>query len=387
MTPRPHRPRRAPRRPAFTLLELLLATVLAAILLAALYMALSVTIRQTQVIRDANEVEALSRGIFNKMTIDLSGTLGPLPPKSGGNAAASGGTTAPATTGASTTGTAATTPSTGSAGSATTTTGSGTAAGTPATADATAATTDPGATDNATAVAADYAFQGGVVGEEKKLVVYTGRVPEVFGRFGNPGDQIRADQRQVIYWLGPGGGLYRQERPWITADGVRNSIDPDPDSPDATLIAEEVSDLSFEYSDGSTCAVEWDGTAPGPDGVTPLGPPRAIRLTLTLQLPAGRNEFVEKRVSQVIAVRSAPGTYTPTLIEAPTDGASDTTPADPSTGGTTGSTGSTGSSGGTTTTPSSGGTTGSTGTKTTPSSGGASGGGGATSGGKSGGGK
>src|SRR4051812_42706346 len=89
---------RRPRRSGFTLLEILLATLIASLILAALYLAMYVTLQQTQTSRDANEVETLSRGVFNKMTVDLSGTLGPLPPKSGGNAAASGGGTSTTTT-------------------------------------------------------------------------------------------------------------------------------------------------------------------------------------------------------------------------------------------------------------------------------------------------
>lgn len=315
------RSRRA-QRAGFTLLEILLATLIAALILAALYLSMFVTLQQTQVTRDAGEVETLSRGVFNKMTVDLSGTLGPLPPKSGGNSAASGGTVAPTTTSPATT-----TPAIDPAASAAPATGTTAAPATTTGIDGMTETATPGATDNATAVAADYAFQGGVVGELTKVVVYAGRTPEAFGRFGNPGEQIRSDQRQIIYWLGPSGGLYRLERPWVTADGVRNSIEPDLESPDAILIAEEVSDLSFEYSDGSSWLTEWDGTVPGPDGVTPLGPPRAIRVTVTLRIPVGKGQFAEKRMTQVIPVRSAPGTYTPTFVEAPIDGATETTPS------------------------------------------------------------
>ncbi|MBP3959470.1 prepilin-type N-terminal cleavage/methylation domain-containing protein [Gemmata sp. G18] len=389
---------RSTRRAGFTLLEILLATLIASLLLAALYLAMSVTLRQTQTSRDASEVEDLSRGIFNKMTVDLSGTLAPLPPRSGGNPLPAASTTAtssattPSTGGTTTptvTGTA-----TGSGGSTTPATSTGSTTTPSTTTTPTTTTSTDSETDNPNAGAADFSFQGGVSGTEKQIVVFAGRVPEAFGRFGNPGDQIRADQRQIIYWLGPSGGLYRQERPWVTADGVRNSLDPDPEAADAVLVAEEVSDVSFEYTDGSAWTTEWDGTVPGPDGVTPLGPPRAIRVTLVLKIPTGKsNETVEKRLTQVIAVRAAPGTNTPTFIEPPIDGATDTTTSGttggtttPSTGGTQPSTGSgttggnsSGGSGGTTT-PSTGGTRPSTGTTTGGSMGG-------STGGKSGGGK
>ena len=73
--------------------------------------------------------------------------------------------------------------------------------------------TTPGATDNATAVSADYAFQGGLIGDDSKklLIIYAGRTPEVFGRYGNPGEQVLADQRQIVYWYEPGRGLYRPQ--------------------------------------------------------------------------------------------------------------------------------------------------------------------------------
>ena len=65
----------------FTLLELLLASVIAAMLLGALYLSMNMTLEQTQASRDASDVEDLHRGVFNRMTIDLSATLGPLAPK------------------------------------------------------------------------------------------------------------------------------------------------------------------------------------------------------------------------------------------------------------------------------------------------------------------
>lgn len=314
---------RRPRRAGFTLLEILLASLIAALLLGALYFALNVTLQQAQVTRDAVESEDLARGVFAKLTGDLNGTLAPLPPKSGGNAAASGGQV--------TGGTAGTDPNAaaGGAAGAAGATGTGGAAGTAgaggdATAtDPNAATAEPGATDNATAVAADLSFQGGLIGEETKFTIFAGRTPEVFTRFGNPGEQVLADVRQVIYWFEPGRGLYRRVRPWVTADGVRNGIESDPDAPDSVLLAEEVTGVAMEYSDGSTWAATWDGTQPGPDGVTPLGPPRAVRVTLTFQVAVSKGEPVTRTVSQVIVVRAAPGTYTPPLVEAPTDGATE----------------------------------------------------------------
>lgn len=372
---------RTPRaRRAFTLLEVLLAALIAGLLMAALYAAMYSTLQQTQATREAVESEALARGVFNRINTDLTGTLSPLPPKSGGNSAASGGTQTTAS--AADTGAAAgATDATGAAGA----TGAdpAAAAGTdPAAAAATGdagATTTPGATDSATALSADYAFQGGVVGEETRLVIYAGRTPEVFGRSGGSGDQVRADQRQIIYWLEPGRGLYRRERPWVTADGVRNGIEADPDAPDSVLLAEEAVALTFAYSDGPSgeWASSWDGTAPGPDGVTPLGPPRAIKVTIDLKITTAKGDPLPRQVTQVIAVRSAPGTYTPPLLEAPTDGASDSGAAAASAAAdaSSGSGAASGAAGGGASSSGAGGKTGGSAT-----------GGGATGGGKTGGG-
>jgi prepilin-type N-terminal cleavage/methylation domain-containing protein len=368
-------PRTAARR-GFTLIEVMLASILAAFVLAAVYMLMNVTVTQTMVSRDAVDVEDLSRGLFGKMGADLGGTLAPLPPKSGGNNAASGGGSSSSGTSAS--GTGSSTPSSGTTPTPASGSGStGATAAAPTSTDASAAgtaATDPSATDNSTAAAADYAFQGGVIGDEKKLIIFAGRVPEAFGRYGEPG-QVRSDQRQIIYWLGKSGagGLYRRERPWVTADEVRTAADDDETATDSTLLAEEVTDLQFEYSDGTTWASTWDGTTPGPDGVTPLGPPRAVRVTLTLSVPMSRGEPLTKQITQVIAVRSAPGTYPPPLLEAATDGGDNAVSGDPSSSGgsTTGANGTGASSGGAT-----GGAAGASSgaTKSTGSTGGSTGG-------------
>ena len=86
-------------RGGFTLLELLLASVIGLMLLTGLYVAMNVTIQQTQASREAADIEDLSRGAFNRIAIDLSGVLGPLPPKaSSGSQSAGGGSTTPSST-------------------------------------------------------------------------------------------------------------------------------------------------------------------------------------------------------------------------------------------------------------------------------------------------
>ena len=203
------------RRSAFTLLEILLASLIAILLLAALYFAMDMTLRQTAESRDAVDVDNLSRGVFTRVSIDLSGSLGPLPPKSGGNAASS--TPAPAATADPSMATAADP----SAVPATPT----------ATADPSAPMVDPTTGEAiATPQAADLGFQAGVIGTDKQLTVFVSRLPgsltSAKGLTETPSSQLPSDLYRITYWLSQNGGLCRQERPWVTADGVRNSADP-----------------------------------------------------------------------------------------------------------------------------------------------------------------
>ena len=314
-------PRNRKRR-AFTLLEVLLASLIAILLLAALYFAMDVTLRQTQESRDAVDVDNLSRGVYTRMTLDLSASLGPLPPKSGGNAASSTSSTPTSDPSmmATTDPSMMTTP-TASAPSATTTTTptDPSAAATPA--------VDP-ATGEAAATpqAADIGFQAGIIGTDKQLTVFASRLPSMMtsarGLSDTSGAQLPSDLVRITYWISQNGGLCRQERPWVTADGVRNSSDPDLTDEAGDTLVQEVSDVTFEYfhpKDG--WMPSWDGSQMSPDGVTPIGPPRAVKVTLVYSIPSTRrgDPPFEHTVVQVIPVRSAPGGMTPEMITPSTD--------------------------------------------------------------------
>ncbi|MCZ2340969.1 MAG: prepilin-type N-terminal cleavage/methylation domain-containing protein [Bacteroidales bacterium] len=322
--------RNAQSRAGFTLLEVLLASAIAVLLLGSLYFALDLTLGQTQVGRESVAADNLARGIFQRMTRDLTMSLGPLPPKSGGNAAGviptdSGDSTGSAigtTTGtiSSTTGAVSTTTGTISSSTGTDTT-----------------TNSPGAE----ALAADVPFQAGVIGSESQLTVFLSRVPDSLANLNPSYDQADLDVqspsglRRVTYWLAAGGtgGLCRQVRVWVTADGVRDSVDPDLTSEASDRIAESVVSLMFEYFDGSTWATSWDGSAVGPDGVTPTGPPRAIRVTLGIAVPERGGGTRNRMAVHVFPVRAAPGLSVQEFVDlnaTSSDSSSTTT-----TGGTT----------------------------------------------------
>ncbi|MFO0805683.1 MAG: hypothetical protein U0791_21485 [Gemmataceae bacterium] len=314
-------------RSAFTLLEVLLASLIAILLMSALYVAMDVTLRQTHEGRDAVDADSLSRGVYNRMSLDLSASLGPLPPKSGGNSAGSSASTASTPT----------TPTDPTMPSTTTTTPSTTTPSTTSTTPATGSTAaaDPTTGDVAAVPqAADIGFQAGIIGTDKQLTVFASRLPSAMSRArGLSGDAAAAqgpsDLVRITYWIGGSGGLCRQERPWVTADGVRNSSDPDLDTESGDTLVQEVKDVTFEYFDGSQWLAEWDGSKPSPDGVTPTGPPRAVKVTLTYSIPAAKKGQppLDQKVVQVIPVRAAPGSFTPEMITPSTDTGAATDPA------------------------------------------------------------
>jgi hypothetical protein len=162
-----------------------------------------------------------------------------------------------------------------------------------------------------------------VIGSDKYLTIFTSRVPQALTdaeAAANPDAQLPGDLQRVTYYLGIEGGLCRQVRPWVTADGVGNTTEPDNSTELLDKIAEEVRDVTFEYFDGGVWLGEWDGSQTGVDGVTLTGPPRAIRVTMTLEVTGRGNVVTQKTVQKVFVVRAAAGMYTPPTDTAPMTG-------------------------------------------------------------------
>lgn len=299
---------RTPARPGYTLLEVILASVIAVILLGALYVALDLMLNRMDAGRDQVSGNDLARAIVTtRMSADLAGTLGPLPPKSGGS---------PADQSAG-----------GGSGSTPTSTGSQpTTTATPSASSPTTTTADPttGQQSSPAATGVDVPFGAGIIGTDKQLIVFAGRAPDALidpQAAASPDLLLGADFKKIVYYLGSdGGGLCRQVRPMVTADGVWNTTDPDLTTELTDVIAPEVKDVLFEYYDGGTWQSSWDGSETSDDGVTLLGPPRAVRVTLTLEFPGKGGAMTQKRVQQVFPIRAAVGNYTP-----PTDGTTGTT--------------------------------------------------------------
>lgn len=288
---------RRTNRSGFTLLEVLLASAIAILLLAALYVAFDVVLRQADGGREAVARGDLTRAVVNRMTIDLSCCIGPMPPKSGGGIPDD---SAPTT-------------------------------GNTASSEATAVGTATGTTDLAaseTVTAADLPFQGGLFGSEKQVTLFVSRVPPALAHPETADAALvgtidtRPDLRRVTYYMSA-KGLCRQERPWVTADGIRNSADPDRADEDGDLISEEVTDVTFSYFGSSGWQSTWTGSDTASDGGSVAGPPRAIMITMVVKT-AGSSE--SKTISHVIAVRAAIGLATPPETEAETTETTTTTP-------------------------------------------------------------
>jgi prepilin-type N-terminal cleavage/methylation domain-containing protein len=276
-----------PSRPAFTLLEVLLALAIGLLLLSALYAALNVQIRHERAGRDVVERSTLARALFTRMTNDITGCMTPGGPfnyapaaSSGGGGGGSGGGA-----GGSAAGAAATTST-----SSTNTSGSGTA------------TTTNGLVP----------FGAGVQGTTNQLMLWVSRVPPPYSPAAvdaNTAQPIAPDVRQVVYWLaGSGsGGLARQEIAMVTSTDPSVVWPPQDETPH--IIAEEVKNLTFSYFDGQNWNDTWDGSTFGPDGTTPIGPPMAIAITMDIAVqnsnaPAGVEQTV-KTYRHVVSIPTA----------------------------------------------------------------------------------
>ena len=262
---------RLPRqsRGAFTLLEVILASSISVLLLAALYIALDLQVRMAQTGRETVEEATIVRAIFARVTRDLLPSLTPVAAVKG----AAGGTTG-------TTGTAA-----------------------------------DASTDTSAEV---IPIASGVIGDGSSLAIFTSRVTgpnDIVASNGLEENTSQpSDQRRINYWLSSSStvGLCRQEEKWLTADSIANSTTPDVQNEGNHLIAPEVTELQFEYFDGTSWNDSWDGSTLAADGKTPMGPPLAIRVHLWIKSPNRQDAKEYRKVIAILTGPSAPTTSTST---------------------------------------------------------------------------
>lgn len=260
-------------RPAFTLLEVLLAAAIGVLLMGALYAALTVQLRYAANGRDVVEQSTVARAILNKMGQDIVNCVRPNPPASSSGSGGSGGSAGAGTGGSGSSGAGGGSGGTGTGGSGSTASSS--------------SSSSTGSSGSPTT------YSCGLQGDNGRVVLYLSRWPrELFdATAAASATPTVCDQRRVTYWLAGASdtplGLARQESTLTTSDDQMGTVPPDGVSDETPfVIAEEVRSLTFRFYDGSSWQDSWDGTTPGADGKTPQGPPVAVEITLVI-VPAG----------------------------------------------------------------------------------------------------
>lgn len=303
-----------PRR-AYTLMEVTLALAISVMLLAALYWAFFTLIRQTISGRETIERGNVRRAVFRRFTEDIGNHLAPFDPRiSQPTSAGAAGGTSSGSSGASPTGS-----NTGNTGSTTAATSGGAAASSSG-AGAATGMTGSGAAGSADSqsngeVQTAVLFNLGVVGDANHLMLFISGVP---GQGRSPVGTLpgpSSDLWRVCYWLAPGPGvplgLARKEYRLATANEALNHIPWEDTSQPFELIAREIRGLEFEYYDAETLSwvTQWDGTAVGADGATPIGPPAAIRISILVANPtAALNDMRGmRRYHHVVQIPTANG--------------------------------------------------------------------------------
>jgi prepilin-type N-terminal cleavage/methylation domain-containing protein len=292
-------------RRGFTLLEMLLATLISALLMGAIYVAFDIQIRHAQAGRDVIEHSTLVHSLLARMTSDVKKCVAPIAPVQPPPLLPT-----PPTAGSTPAGTT----SSGTPASGTTDSGSNNASST-----AGGSTTTPSSsTSPSTASAAPTSrdtiqFLLGVQGGPNSLTLYISQLPIELDRSRA---EILSDLRLVSYWVATDGsrplGLVRREYAQVTADQATGSpAAANPSTEGAHLLAEEVQSLQFRYFDGTNWVDTWDGSATGADGLTPIGPPMLIEVTMGILASSHDNRFWEqpslKFYRHVIPVLTADG--------------------------------------------------------------------------------
>lgn len=269
------------RRAAYTLIEVLVALAIGVLLLAALYSALSFQAMQTRASRELIEQTTLVRALFARIGQDVNSTINLIEPARFRNQEPAEAEAAPMTT-----------PMSGTGGMTGTTPMSG-------------ATPMADMSDMMEMPPTPPILPLGVMGDSTTLHLFVTKVPnEAFN------GELVSDLRRVSYWRGSDVvGLCRAElKVALSEEAAALGI---PNDDEATYrLAPEVEALEFEYFDGTSWLDNWDSMTTGPDGITPMGPPRAIAVTLTIRRPPLPNgvQPESKMYRHVIVIPTANGT-------------------------------------------------------------------------------
>jgi hypothetical protein len=157
----------------------------------------------------------------------------------------------------------------------------------------------------------------GVIGETDVLHLFISRFPREAVYAPDPSNPpVVSDLRRISFWLAGGSdaplGLARQEVLIALSDDALNNLPPGLDDETQFVMASEVQSLRFQYFDGTEWQDSWDSTQLGADGMTPIGSPPAIAVTIGV-MPAGKVNPGDpppalQYYRHVIAVATANGT-------------------------------------------------------------------------------
>jgi prepilin-type N-terminal cleavage/methylation domain-containing protein len=279
--------RRQARRPGFTLLEMVLAMAIGVVLMLGLYITLDMFFKSAESGRTNIDQAQVTQAVCKKFTADITCHLPVLPNPTGSSSSSTTSTTS--TTGSSSS-------TTGAMGTASTTT-----------------TTGP------------FPYNLGVQGGTDYCSIYIGRVPrsnfQVDTSTSNSNNSQNtqptdSDLRRIDYWYvydPDNSGLARQEVVMVTNQDDINSLPPGIADETSYIFAKEVMAVTFEYFDGTTWQSSWDGTVLGSDGVTPLGPPLAIAITISV----GRSDVKTTDVSDPSVLTTRHVVHIPTAVVNP----------------------------------------------------------------------
>jgi hypothetical protein len=341
-------------RSGYTLLEVILTLGIAVLLLAGLYIALNTLLSQQRVGRSLAAHNAVLRSLLARLEHDLTSELAPLDPRVNPLAVQlSSGVVVPGASGGSTRNSS----SGGSASSGTTGTGG------PTSTSNASNNTAGSSTGNASGVSqmsgtgvgteGPVVFNLGLQGDATHLTLYTSLAPtEVLRSLTAPSQTtpLVSDLRRITYWLAGSPdaplGLARQEIKIATSADALTPFDPSQVDEKACVLAEEVVGLSFQYFDGSDWLDSWDGTQVQADGQTPLGPPLAVAINLTLRRNTENGEDNTVNYRYVIALPTA-NNFLTTPSGNSAWGSTGSTTGNASSGTAAGSSAATGSSAGT----------------------------------------
>jgi hypothetical protein len=153
----------------------------------------------------------------------------------------------------------------------------------------------------------------GIKGDAKWIVISSSGVPGTL--LGRPPSMsaidptvVSSDLRSVSIFLVDGAGLAYKEMRAVTSDEAPTG-EPNFSDSEKLVFAPQVTDVQFEYFDGVSWQTTWDGgQLGGNDGNTPIGPPAAIGITITLKsssVSGDDREVKPRRYKHVVELPSS----------------------------------------------------------------------------------